>query len=260
MDSFASAGTISSLQHSYCRPDELVNFLRRVPSALLRASCRRARLALAVFHLLQKTGDANFDEFVQVARRDREKLHALEHGIARVVRFFQHSLVELQPGEMAVENSLWVWKPLLAMLTPEARERTSRSITGMLRNVRLRPAPHGANVLIVQAATAHRLEAALRCHRAKSKATRRVLLMLSSGFPASTRKSARLPTSSVPRSEAPSTLRFPLWRRTIACIGVRSGANHQFELVMFRPAGDANWARARIGAKSDANAGVFERL
>ena len=64
---------------------------------------------MAVLDLLQKAGDANFDEFVEIARRDGEKFHALEDRIARIARFFQHALVELQPGDVPVENQLRIW-------------------------------------------------------------------------------------------------------------------------------------------------------
>ena len=63
-----------------------------------------ARLAVAVLDLLQHAGDANLDELVQVAGGDREKLHALEQRIGRVAGLFENALVELQPGEMAVEE------------------------------------------------------------------------------------------------------------------------------------------------------------
>ena len=67
-------------------------FSRRVLRAHLPEAAVGSRLALSMLHLLQQAGDAHFHELVQVARRNREEFHALEQGIARVVRFFQNSL------------------------------------------------------------------------------------------------------------------------------------------------------------------------
>jgi hypothetical protein len=64
----------------------------------------RAQIFDAVFDLLQKACDAHFDEFVQIARSDSEKFHALEERILGVARFFQYALVELQPGKMTIQK------------------------------------------------------------------------------------------------------------------------------------------------------------
>jgi hypothetical protein len=69
-----------------------------------RRAAIRSRIFDAVFDLLQEACDAHFDEFVQIARSDSEKFHALEERILGVARFFQYALVELQPGKMAIQK------------------------------------------------------------------------------------------------------------------------------------------------------------
>lgn len=56
-----------------------------------------------MFDLLKETGDTNFDEFVEIVRRDGEEFDALEKRVAGVARFLQHATIELQPLDVAVE-------------------------------------------------------------------------------------------------------------------------------------------------------------
>ena len=58
----------------------------------------------AVLHLLQKTSDAHFDKFVEIACGDGEEFHALEERVFCVACFFEDALVELQPGKMAIQK------------------------------------------------------------------------------------------------------------------------------------------------------------
>src|ERR1700726_524093 len=62
------------------------------------------RVPDTMLHLLQKTGDTHFDEFVQIARGDGEKFYALEQRILGILRFFEDALVELQPGKMTIQK------------------------------------------------------------------------------------------------------------------------------------------------------------
>ena len=63
-----------------------------------------AFFAAALFGLLQKAGNSNFHELVEIAGGDRKKLNAFEQGIRSVERLVEHSPVELQPGKMPVEK------------------------------------------------------------------------------------------------------------------------------------------------------------
>src|SRR5208337_3574992 len=57
----------------------------------------------AMCNLLQKAGNADFHELIEVVCRNGQKLYAFKEGIRRVARFFQNALVEGHPLEMAVE-------------------------------------------------------------------------------------------------------------------------------------------------------------
>ena len=52
--------------------------------------------------LLEKPCDADFDEFIEIARRNRQKLHTFEQRVARVGGLFKYAAVKLQPGKMAI--------------------------------------------------------------------------------------------------------------------------------------------------------------
>ena len=58
-----------------------------------------ARLVLA-----PQAGHPDLEELVQVGREDREELHALQERVARVASLVQDARVELDPGELAVED------------------------------------------------------------------------------------------------------------------------------------------------------------
>ena len=58
-----------------------------------------------LFHLLQRAGNADLYELVEVAGGDGEELYALEQGIACVVGFFQHTLIEEHPAFVAIEEA-----------------------------------------------------------------------------------------------------------------------------------------------------------
>ncbi len=87
---------------------EIVDFRGEVGKRLLRNAAVSTRLAISVLHLLHQAGEAHFDEFVQVARGDAQKLYALEQRIAGIARLFEDPLVELHPGQVTIEESLGV--------------------------------------------------------------------------------------------------------------------------------------------------------
>src|SRR5579864_9110228 len=78
-----------------------------------------------MLHLLQQPGHAHFHELVEIAGCDGQKLHALENRIRLVTRFFQHSVIELHPGKMPIENVLRVGYCIGVHRIPEARESTA---------------------------------------------------------------------------------------------------------------------------------------
>ena len=53
-----------------------------------------------------QAGDADHEEFVEVAGRDRQEAQPLEQRMMRVARFLQHAPVEGQPAQLAIEIAL----------------------------------------------------------------------------------------------------------------------------------------------------------
>ncbi len=67
-------------------------------------------LVVAVLDLLHHGGHTHFKEFVQVAGRDREELQSLQQRIALVLRLFEHTAIEREPGSIAVQEVVWIVK------------------------------------------------------------------------------------------------------------------------------------------------------
>ena len=61
---------------------------------------------VALRHEVLELRHPHLEELVEVAREDREELRALEDRPARVARELEHAAVELEPGELAVEEAL----------------------------------------------------------------------------------------------------------------------------------------------------------
>jgi hypothetical protein len=55
-------------------------------------------------HLALEAGDAGHEEFVQVVGRDREEAQPLQQGVGRIGGLVEHTAVEGQPGDLAVEE------------------------------------------------------------------------------------------------------------------------------------------------------------
>ena len=53
-----------------------------------------------------KAGHTHHEELVEVAREDRDEFCALEHGQVGILRELQDALVEGQPGELPVEETV----------------------------------------------------------------------------------------------------------------------------------------------------------
>ena len=80
-----------------------MHFLRDEVEFLLGRVAVRTALAGTVFDALQKTGNAHFDELIEIVGGDGEKLHALQERIGGIARFFQNAAVKLKPLHMAVQ-------------------------------------------------------------------------------------------------------------------------------------------------------------
>ncbi len=70
---------------------------------LLRVVTVRRDVFDPLTQLLQRGGDANHEEFVEIGGRDRQKLHALEQGMGAVPSLAQDTLVELEPAQFPVD-------------------------------------------------------------------------------------------------------------------------------------------------------------
>ena len=57
-------------------------------------------------HLALEAGDADHGEFVEVVGRDREKADPLQQRVGFVGRLLEHAPVEMQPGQLTVDESL----------------------------------------------------------------------------------------------------------------------------------------------------------
>jgi hypothetical protein len=68
----------------------------------------RSRFVVAVFDLLHHRGDADFEEFVEVAGADGKKFQPFEKRVALIFGFLEHTAIEREPGRVAVEKILRV--------------------------------------------------------------------------------------------------------------------------------------------------------
>ena len=72
---------------------------------LRRRQSLRAFGANARAHLRAKAGDAHHEEFVEVVRRDREKLQPLQQRMPAVGGFFENAPVEIEPGQFPIDEA-----------------------------------------------------------------------------------------------------------------------------------------------------------
>ncbi|MNV09457.1 hypothetical protein D3C71_999470 [compost metagenome] len=70
---------------------------------LMRLQTIGARLFTGEGDLLLQAGNANFEELVQVAGEDQQKLQPLQQWVGLVQRLLQHADVELQLRQLAVD-------------------------------------------------------------------------------------------------------------------------------------------------------------
>ena len=65
-------------------------------------------LVVPVFNLLHHRRHPHFKKFVQIAGRDGQELQPFEQRIAFIAGFFQHTAVEREPGNVAIEKILGI--------------------------------------------------------------------------------------------------------------------------------------------------------
>ncbi len=53
-----------------------------------------------------EAGDAHHEEFVEVAREDREEVRTFQHRKRRILGEFEHAMVERQPAQFTVEVAI----------------------------------------------------------------------------------------------------------------------------------------------------------
>jgi len=55
-----------------------------------------------IFHKLLKSGDANFEELVQVRAHDGKEFKPFEKGLGRVLSLLENAMIELKPTELSI--------------------------------------------------------------------------------------------------------------------------------------------------------------
>ena len=86
--------------------------------------------------LLQDGRDPHHEELVEVRRRDREELHALEQRVIGVLRLGEHPLVEFEPTELSIYIERGRTRGRRCPLT--TNRRRARAVDGFRRFVRAR--------------------------------------------------------------------------------------------------------------------------
>src|SRR5438270_5171071 len=63
----------------------------------------RSSLGVAVLDLLDQSGHSHFEKFVKVAGGNGEELQTFQQRVGGVIRLFENTLVEGEPGGLAIE-------------------------------------------------------------------------------------------------------------------------------------------------------------
>ncbi len=71
-----------------------------------RQQAVRAALGDALADLRLDAGDTDHEEFVEVVRRNRQEPNPLQHRMAGIDRFLEHPAIEMQPGELPIDEAL----------------------------------------------------------------------------------------------------------------------------------------------------------
>ena len=79
--------------------------------SLMAISCSEGRQAIrtalgdALAHLGLDAGDPDHEELIKVIGGNRQKSHPFQRGMARIDRLLQHPAIEVQPGQLAVDEA-----------------------------------------------------------------------------------------------------------------------------------------------------------
>ena len=73
---------------------------------LQRGAAVGAAFGDAFADLRLDAGDADHEEFIKVIGGNRQESHPLQRGMAGIDRFLQHAAIEMQPGQLAVDEAL----------------------------------------------------------------------------------------------------------------------------------------------------------
>ena len=103
MSCSASAGRRRPSKQSLSRPPSSQHALADQRDRLRGDAPVGAGVLDARVDLVAQTGDAHHVVLVEVRRVDRAELHALEQRNPLVLGQLQHALVEVQPGQLAVQ-------------------------------------------------------------------------------------------------------------------------------------------------------------
>ena len=132
----APAALLVRGEHRHFRADPRQLLLRR------QAVLRRRLDARA--DLPAQAGDAHHEELVEIVRRDREEAKLLEERMVSVRRLLEHAAVELEPGQLAVDEALRELPQGGAVEIDVGRRLRQRRIADDLDLVELQDLPHGS--------------------------------------------------------------------------------------------------------------------
>ncbi len=102
---------------------------------------QRLRLVVPILNPLQHTRNPDLHELIQIACRNRQKLHPLQQRVRRVLGLFQNPLIESQPGLIPAKKQVFnsfrrVLLALDAFVRTSLRRRSSRLFFSSHRGLR----------------------------------------------------------------------------------------------------------------------------
>ena len=80
-------------------------------------------------HLALEAGDADHEEFVEVVGRDREEAHPFEQRMGDVLGLFQHAAVEMEPGQLPIDEALGACRELELRRARACLRRRERAVS-----------------------------------------------------------------------------------------------------------------------------------
>src|SRR5262245_31942506 len=85
---------------------ELGNGLSDPDQLLGRSKAVRTLSQNSLPQLAFETGNADHEEFVKIVSANRKEAYALKQWMMFIGRFFQHAPIKMQPGQLAIDESL----------------------------------------------------------------------------------------------------------------------------------------------------------